>query len=133
MTKKICLLFPNYKRGGAETAFDSYIEALSKKYNIYVITNKNFTSKIKIDSYIVTSENYFSNACKIIKYIKKKELVSCTPKYIGEKTKPSIHANYILRAMDQFPNKTYKFHQNYILEYLSFKFTKINDGVLDFS
>lgn len=69
MTKKICLLFPNYKRGGAETAFDSYIEALSKKYNIYVITNKNFISKIKIDSYIVTSENYFSNACKIIKYI----------------------------------------------------------------
>ena len=71
--------------------------------------------------------------CKIIKYIKKKELLSCTPKYIGEKTKPSIHANYILRAMDQFPNRTYKFHQNYILEYLSFKFTKINDGVLDFS
>ena len=42
-------------------------------------------------------------------------------------------ANYILRAMDQFPNRTYKFYQNYIIEYLSFKFTKINDGALDFS
>ena len=69
MTKKICLLFPNYKRGGAETAFDSYIEALSKKYNVYVISNKNFTPKIKVDSYIVTSKNYFSHTSKIIKYI----------------------------------------------------------------
>ena len=70
--------------------------------------------------------------CKTIKYIKKNKLLSCTPKYIGEKTKPSIQANYILRAMDQFPNRTYKFYQNYIIEYLSFKFTKINDGALDF-
>jgi cation diffusion facilitator CzcD-associated flavoprotein CzcO len=71
--------------------------------------------------------------CRTIKYIGKKKLHSCTPKYIGEKTKPSIQANYILRAMDQFPNKTYKFYQNYIIEYLSFKFTKVNDGALDFS
>ena len=70
--------------------------------------------------------------CKTIKYIKKNKLISCTPKYIGEKTKPSIQANYILRAMDKFPNRTYKFYQNYIIEYLSFKFTKINDGALDF-
>ena len=27
--------------------------------------------------------------CKTIKYIKKNKLLSCTPKYIGEKTKPS--------------------------------------------
>lgn len=71
--------------------------------------------------------------CRTIKYIKKNNLLSCTPKYIGEKTEPSIQANYILRAMDQFPNKTYKFYQNYIIEYLSFKFTRINDGALDFS
>ncbi len=71
--------------------------------------------------------------CKTIKYIKKNNLLSCTPKYIGEKTEPSIQANYILRAMDKFPNRTYKFYQNYIIEYLSFKFTKINDGALDFS
>ena len=71
--------------------------------------------------------------CKTIKYINKNKLLSCTPKYIGEKTEPSIQANYILRAMDQFPNRTYKFYQNYIIEYLSFKFTKINDGALDFS
>ena len=71
--------------------------------------------------------------CKTIRYIKKNKLLSCTPKYMGEKTEPSIQANYILRAMDQFPNRTYKFYQNYIIEYLSFKFTKINDGALDFS
>ena len=58
--------------------------------------------------------------CKTIKYIKKNKLLSCTPKYIGEKTEPSIHANYILRAMDQFPNRTYKVLSK--LYYRIFKF-----------
>ena len=71
--------------------------------------------------------------CRTINYIQKKKFLSCTPKYLGEKTEPSIQANYILRAMDQFPNRTYKFYQNYIIEYISFKFTKINDGALYFS
>ena len=71
--------------------------------------------------------------CRTIQYIKKKKLNSCTPKYLGEKSKPSIQANYVLRAMDQFPNRTYKFYQNYIIEYISFKYTKINDGAVDFS
>jgi monooxygenase len=70
--------------------------------------------------------------CKTVKYIKKKKLTSCTPKYLGEKTTPSIQANYILRAMDKFPNRTYKFYQNYLIECLSFKWAKINDGAVDF-
>ena len=71
--------------------------------------------------------------CRTVQYMKKKKLKSCTPKYLGEKSKPSIQANYILRAMDQFPNRTYKFYQNYLVEYISFKWTKINDGALDFT
>jgi len=71
--------------------------------------------------------------CRTVSYMKKKKLICCTPKYLGEKSKPSIQANYILRAMDQFPNRTYKFYQNYLVEYLSFKWTRINDGALDFS
>ena len=70
--------------------------------------------------------------CRTIEYIKKNKLISCTPKYLGEKSKPSIQANYILRAMDKFPNRTYKFYQNYLIEYISFKWTKINDGAVDF-
>lgn len=70
--------------------------------------------------------------CRTIEYIKKNKLISCTPKYLGEKSKPSIQANYILRAMDKFPNRTYKFYQNYLIEYVSFKWTKINDGAVDF-
>ena len=69
--------------------------------------------------------------CKTIDYMKKKKLTSCTPKYLGEKSKPSIQANYVLRAMDQFPNRTYKFYQNYLVEYMSFKWAKINDGAVD--
>jgi len=69
--------------------------------------------------------------CKTVDYMKKKKLTSCTPKYLGEKSKPSIQANYVLRAMDQFPNRTYKFYQNYLVEYMSFKWAKINDGAVD--
>ena len=71
--------------------------------------------------------------CKTIGYIKKNKLISCTPKYVGKASKPSIQANYVLRAMDKFPNKTYKFYQNYLIEYISFKYTRINDGALSFS
>ena len=71
--------------------------------------------------------------CKTIDYIKKNKLISCTPKYVGKVSKPSIQANYVLRAMDKFPNKTYKFYQNYLIEYISFKYTRINDGALSFS
>ena len=70
--------------------------------------------------------------CKTIKYMKENELSSCTAKYLGEKSKPSIQANYVLRAMDKFPNRTYKFYQNYFVEYLIFKWSKINDGALEF-
>ncbi len=69
--------------------------------------------------------------CKTVNYMKKNKLKSCTPKYLGEKSKPSIQANYVLRAMDQFPNRTYKFYQNYLVEYMSFKWAKINDGAVD--
>ena len=69
--------------------------------------------------------------CKTVDYMKKNELTSCTPKYLGEKSKPSIQANYVLRAMHQFPNRTYKFYQNYLVEYMSFKWAKINDGAVD--
>ena len=70
--------------------------------------------------------------CKTITYMEKKKLRSCTPKYLGEKSTPSIQANYVLRAMHKFPNRTYKFYQNYLVEYISFKWAKINDGAVDF-
>jgi hypothetical protein len=63
----------------------------------------------------------------------KKNLVSCVPKYIGKKSEPAIEANYVLRSMDKFPNRTYKFNNaNYLFEYISFKWTRINDGALTF-
>ena len=70
--------------------------------------------------------------CRTLGYMKKNKLTSCTPKYLGEKSKPSIQANYVLRAMHKFPNRTYKFYQNYLIEYISFKWSKINDGAVVF-
>jgi hypothetical protein len=71
--------------------------------------------------------------CKTIQFINKNNFTSCIPKYKGGKSKPAIEANYVLRAIDRFPNRTYKFNNaNYLMEYMSFKWTKINDGVLTF-
>jgi len=71
--------------------------------------------------------------CRTLQYMDKKNLVSCVPKYIGKKSEPAIEANYVLRSMDKFPNRTYKFNNaNYLFEYISFKWTRINDGALTF-
>ena len=70
--------------------------------------------------------------CKTLKYMHKKKLTTCTPKYLGEKTQAPLQSNYILRAMGNFPKKTYKFYQSYLIEYTSFKWAKINDGAIDF-
>ncbi len=71
--------------------------------------------------------------CKTMHYMNKKNLISCVPKYLGKKSKPAIEANYVLRSMDKFPNRSYKFNNaNYIAEYISFKWTRINDGALTF-
>ena len=71
--------------------------------------------------------------CRTLKFMEKKSYTSCTPKYIGKKSKPSIEANYVLRSVDKFPNRTYKFYNsNYLIEYLIFKWTRIKDGAVDF-
>jgi len=71
--------------------------------------------------------------CRTLQYMKKKKLTNCTPKYMGKKSKPAIEANYVLRSINKFPNRSYKFYNsNYLLEYLIFKWTKINDGAVDF-
>jgi len=71
--------------------------------------------------------------CRTVKYMQKKQLKTCTPKYVGKTSKPAIEANYVLRSMDKFPNRSYKFYNsNYLLEYLIFKWTRINDGAIDF-
>ena len=71
--------------------------------------------------------------CRTLQYMNKNNLISCTPKYLGKKSKPAIEANYVLRSIDKFPNRTYKFNNaNYIYEYISFKWARINDGALNF-
>jgi len=69
---------------------------------------------------------------KIINYMTKKKLQTCTPKYLGKTTPPPLQSNYILRAMNKFPRKTYKFSQNYFKEWITFKWSKINDGAVEF-
>ena len=65
--------------------------------------------------------------------MQKNSYTNCVPKYKGEKSKPAIEANYVLRSIDKFPNRSYKFdNANYLNEYIQFKMSKINDGVLNF-
>lgn len=71
---------------------------------------------------------------KTINYMTKKKLQTCTPKYLGEISNAPLQSNYILRAMKmkKFPSKTYKFYQNFWVEWISFNWSRINDGALDF-
>ena len=50
--------------------------------------------------------------CKTVDYMKKNKLTSCTPKYLGEKSKPSIQPKNVLSEIHKFPNRNYKFYQN---------------------
>lgn len=70
--------------------------------------------------------------CRTINYMKKKKLQICTPKYLGKTSVAPLRSNYILRAMSKFPNKTYKFYQNYIVEWVTFNWSRINDGAIEF-
>jgi len=92
-------------------------------FNMFGYVNFSWTARCELIS---------KRICRTINYMKKKKLQTCTPKYLGKTTTAPLQANYILRAMNKFPNKTYKFYQNYWIESITFNWSKINDGALEF-
>lgn len=79
-------------------------------------------------------------ACRLLNYMKKEGIRQVTPRLDDPKmeTEPIIDftSGYVQRAMDKLPKqgakKPWKLYQNYIKDTFSLKYSKINDGTLEF-
>ena len=79
--------------------------------------------------------------CRLLNHMTKTGNRQVTPRNtdptIGEVPWLDFSSGYVQRAMDKFPKQgtkaPWKLHQNYALDLLNLRFTKIEDGVLEFS
>lgn len=77
--------------------------------------------------------------CRVINELKKQGKARFTPIYTdtGEETDPIVDFNssYVLRAVEALPKQgkktPWKLHQNYIKDNFNFKYSKVEDGVLE--
>ncbi len=94
-------------------------------------TNASWTLKCELVSLYI---------CRLINYMSRHGYTQCTPR----KTDPSIQAEpivdftsgYIQRALRSLPHQgsrqPWKLYQNYFLDTFAFRFSKINDGTMEF-
>jgi cation diffusion facilitator CzcD-associated flavoprotein CzcO len=79
--------------------------------------------------------------CRLLNHLARSGQDTCTPQLdetsLGREQFLSLSSGYVLRAADQLPRqgsrKPWRFHQNYVLDLLSLKFSPLEDGVLRFS
>ncbi|MEZ4883621.1 MAG: NAD(P)/FAD-dependent oxidoreductase [Chitinophagales bacterium] len=94
-------------------------------------TNASWTLKSDLTSEYV---------CRLLNYMKKKNVQQCTPRLKGsdiiEVPFLDFNSGYVLRARDQLPkqgSKTpWRVHQNYVLDIFNFKYSSFEDEVLEF-
>ena len=71
MKNKLLIIFPNYSRGGAETAFNSYVDALSGYFNVHIIVNKNYQTDIQnLGKTTLENESLFNSMLMVFRVIK---------------------------------------------------------------
>jgi len=94
-------------------------------------TNASWTLKTDLSSVYV---------CRLLNHMKKSGLKSVTPRVEDKNmdTEPIVDFNsgYVLRALDKLPKqgtkKPWKLYQNYIKDTISLKYSKLEDGALEF-
>jgi len=94
-------------------------------------TNASWTLKCELVSRYV---------CRLLKYMDQRGYVQCTPR----QTDPTITAEpilnfssgYVQRALSSLPSqgskRPWKLYQNYLLDLLTFRYGKVDDGTLEF-
>jgi hypothetical protein len=78
--------------------------------------------------------------CRLLNYMDKHGYVTCTPRVTDptvERLPPvDFTSGYFQRAMDKLPRqgsrKPWRIYQNYLRDIVSFRFTPLDDGVLEF-
>ena len=79
--------------------------------------------------------------CRLLNHMDKVGLRQCTPRNTDETLQPEpwldFSSGYVQRAMEAFPKQghraPWKLHQNYALDLINLKYSRIEDGVLEFS
>lgn len=79
--------------------------------------------------------------CRLLNYMERHGVGQCTPRRrdpsVIEQPWVDFTSGYIQRAMDKFPRQgskaPWRLYQNYVLDLVSLKFGKVNDGVMEFT
>lgn len=78
--------------------------------------------------------------CRLLNYMDKHQLRTCTPRLradeLSDEPLLDFNSGYVLRALEELPkqgDKTpWKLHQNYILDIINFKYSKLKNNSLEF-
>jgi hypothetical protein len=99
---------------------------------VFGYTNASWTLKADLTSEYV---------CRLLNTMRVRGVDYCAPRRsdpgVGERPWLDFSSGYVKRAMDEFPRqgdrKPWRLYQNYLLDMLSLRFGKIDDGVLTFA
>lgn len=100
--------------------------------NVFGYTNASWTLKSDLTSQYV---------CRLLNHMAKTGVRQCTPTLTDASVKPErwvdFSSGYIQRSLDRFPQQgskaPWRLHQNYVLDLLSLKFGRLDDGAMVFS
>ena len=78
-------------------------------------------------------------ACRLINYMDRKDYAQATPRKheaVGEAPWMDFSSGYVTRGMAEFPKQgdkhPWKLYQNYVLDILTLRFGKVDDGTMEF-
>jgi len=79
--------------------------------------------------------------CRLLKYMDMHQFAACTPSRpdasLVEEPAVDLTSGYIQRALDELPKqgskRPWRLHQNYALDLLEFRFSNVDDGIMEFT
>lgn len=92
-------------------------------------------------SWTLKCELIAQHTCRLLNYMDRHAYTHCTPRLrdraIAEEPMLGLTSGYMQRARDtmprQGPRNPWKMHQNYLRDWLSLRFSPVNDGTLEFT
>lgn len=132
--------------GGAEITLDGQPVDISKKHYyrgamLEDVPNFGMIFGYTNSSWTLKSDLISDYLCRVINHMDKNHYAQCTPRDNGDisASEPFLNfgATYVQRVIDSVPmqgdKKPWRLYQNYLKDYYTFKFRKLNDNVLVFS
>lgn len=131
--------------GGLHLSFDGELIDLTKRMTykgmmIQDLPNFAYAVGYTNASWTLKADLTSAYVCRVIKYMDKHNYKVYSPAHVDpdvqEEPFMDLASGYIQRALDKFPKQgskaPWKLYQNYFLDLLSLRFSKINDEVMEF-